>query len=228
MQSLNQGISQVQGGLDALNKQSAGLTGGSAQMKEAVNGLVEEYGKLDSGLNAYMDGVAQVTAGYQQVAGGAKELAKGSSALKSGSTALYSGTANLLNGIVELYDATGTLHDGAGQLDDGVTEMVAGISTLYDGAGELYDGTGELRTETSGMDTEIEDKIDELLDTVTGDDLEITSFVSDKNTNVDSVQFVIKTDSLEIEETEEVVHTNNKKMSIWQKFLNLFGLYDED
>lgn len=142
--------------------------------------------------------------------------------------ALYSGTANLLNGIVELYDATGTLHDGAGQLDDGVAEMVAGISTLYDGAGELYDGTGELRTETSGMDTEIEDKIDELLDTVTGDDLEITSFVSDKNTNVDSVQFVIKTDSLETEETEEVVHTNNKKMSIWQKFLNLFGLYDED
>ena len=49
------------------------------------------------------------------------------------------------------------------------------------------------------MDTEITDKIDELIKTVTGGDFEITSFVSEKNTNVQSVQFVIKADGIQME-----------------------------
>lgn len=106
--------------------------------------------------------------------------------------------------------------------------MISGIAQLYDGAGELKDGTSEMREETDGMDSEITDKIDELLETVTGGDLEVVSFVSDKNTNIDKVQFVIKTGGIQIEEIEEDNAKEAKTLNMWQKFLNLFGLYDED
>ena len=198
------------------------------ELKDAVNALVEEYGKLDTGLNSYTDGVAQVVAGYAQLAEGAGNLAEGSSTLKNGSASLYGGTKDLLNGIVKLYDSTGTLKDGTGKLDEGVAELITGISALYDGTGELKDGTEELRTKTSDADTEIEDKVDELLDTVSGGDSEVTSFVSEKNTNIDKVQFVIKTASITKDEAEEVVETEDTSMNVWEKFLDLFGLYKEN
>ena len=57
---------------------------------------------------------------------------------------------------------------------------MTGIVDLYDGTGELKDGTTTMREETSGMDTEISDKIDELLESITGGDRDIVSFVSEK------------------------------------------------
>jgi len=170
------------------------------ELKDAVNALVEEYGKLDTGLNSYTDGVAQVVAGYEQLSEGAGDLAEGSSTLKSGSASLYEGTKELLNGIVELYDATGTLKDG----------------------------TEELRTKTSEADTEIEEKVDELLDTVSGGDTEITSFVSEKNTNINKVQFVIKTEGITKKEKEEKTKTEEVSMNTWEKFLDMFGLYKKE
>lgn len=65
-----------------------------------------------------------------------------------------------------------------------------------------------MREETKDMDTQITDKIDELIETVTGGDFEVTSFLSDKNTNVQSVQFVIKAEGVRVEEvSEEIVET---------------------
>ena len=128
---------------------------------------------------------------------------------------------------MEIYDGTGTLKDGTGTLDDGVAELLSGIVQLYDGAGELKDGTSTMREETAGMDTEITDKIDELIETVTGGDFEVTSFVSEKNTNVQSVQFVIKVNGVQTEEVSEVMEEAPKKLTVWQKFLDLFGLYHE-
>lgn len=193
------------------------------QLKNAVNTLVKEYSKLDTGLTAYTDGVTQVVAGYKQVSKGASSLAAGSGELRNGSGSLYSGTAELLNGIVELYEGTGTLVDGTGQLDEGAAELISGIAQLYDGTGEMKDGTGEMRSETDGMDTEITDKIDELLESVSGGDAETVSFVSEQNKNVESVQFVIQSEGLAMEDAEPAVVEETESLNAWQKFLRLFG-----
>lgn len=74
--------------------------------------------------------------------------------------------------------------------------MDGGISSLKDGVQELKGGTSEFHEKTSDMDVQVEDKIDEMVSSMSGSDDEIVSFVSDKNTNVDSVQFVIKTAAL--------------------------------
>lgn len=51
------------------------------------------------------------------------------------------------------------------------------------------------------------------------------SFVSEKNENVSSVQFVIKTAAVEIPEAEEADSTPEEELNFWQKMLRLFGLY---
>lgn len=75
------------------------------------------------------------------------------------------------------------------------------MQSLYDGTVEMQDGTKEFYDKTYDMDTQIRDQIDDTLAEISGSDAPVVSFVSDKNGNVDSVQFVIKTDAIEKQET---------------------------
>lgn len=193
-----------------------------SQLSGAINTLTDEYGKLDAGIQEYTNGVAQIIAGYSQITKGSSALVQGSGELVKGSSSLYSGTEELLNGIVAFYDATGSLKNGTGELDDGVAELLAGIAQLNDGTIELKDGTGQLREETDGMDTEISDKIDDMLASFTGEDFETVSFTSEKNTNVDSVQFVIQTEAVEKIEMEEEEETEEEPKTFVEKLKELF------
>jgi len=58
----------------------------------------------------------------------------------------------------------------------------------------------ELYDKTADMDTHINDKLDSVLDSLQGND-KIVSFVSEKNTDVESVQFVMKIQAIVVSET---------------------------
>lgn len=105
--------------------------------------------------------------------------------------------------------------------------MYSGITSLDDGAKQLNDGTKEFYEQTDGMDTKIEDTVNEMLDSISGGDSEIVSFVSDKNTDVKAVQFVIKTAAIQKQEVTTDTADTAKKLNFWQKLLKLFGLYKE-
>lgn len=210
--------------IDELVNMLGGLAYKLTELSTAINTLVTEYEKLDSGINAYTEGVSEILAGYSQVSDGATKLVTGSGTLKNGTETLYSGTSDLLSGIVEVYNGTGTLTDGTGTLDEGVAKLLTGIVDLYDGTGELKDGTTTMREETAGMDTEISDKIDELLESITGGDRDIVSFVSEKNTNVNAVQFVIQSQAIEVSEVEENYSQPVEELNFWGKLLKLFGI----
>ena len=182
---------------DAVGELADNLTGliyNMSELKDAVNELAAEYSKLDDGLNVYTEGVAAVDQGYSQLSKGAVSLAAGSSELTKGSQSLYSGAQELTNG----------------------------ASTLYDGTGELKDGMSEMRDKTADMDTKITDQIDDMLDSMTGKNVETGSFVSKQDTNVEKVQFVIKTDSIEKPEEQETAQTEEVQESLWQKLTDLF------
>lgn len=71
------------------------------------------------------------------------------------------------------------------------------VSELYNGTVELRDGTAEFKKETNGITDDAEKERDSFFDEMTGNDVETGSFVSEKNTNVNSVQFVMKTDGIQ-------------------------------
>ena len=128
------------------------------------------------------------------------------------------GAKNLQLNMDTLYSNTGTLKLSTMQLNDAVNE-------LYGGTKDLADGTSEFAYKTSDMDTQISNEIDSMTSSITGSDAEVVSFVSDMNTNVDSVQFVIKTAAIEKAEAAVSDAANETPLTFWQKLLHLFGLY---
>ena len=74
----------------------------------------------------------------------------------------------------------------------------------------------------SDMDSQLNDKIDELIDGFTGADYEICSFASEKNTQVDAVQFVMTTPAIEEAEARRAPAQEAQTLSLWQRLLALF------
>jgi putative membrane protein len=88
----------------------------------------------------------------------------------------------------------------------------------------LTDGTGELRDNTTGLDTKLTDKINEVLDPLRGGTGSTHSFVSEKNTQVSSVQFVMHTPAIEKTESEVPDDETEEDLNLMQRVLRLFGL----
>ena len=127
-------------------------------------------------------------------------------------------------GASDLAKGSNSLVEGTETFDGGIASLYSGITELSDGAGELYEGTDKIKNKTSGMDGKINDKIDDVISSISGSESETCSFVSDKNTDVTSVQFVIKTDKIEVREKESEESNKEEKLTFWQKLLRLFGI----
>lgn len=186
----------------AIQQLAAGMSTLAAQYTDSQQGL-------HAGIQAYTAGVASVLEGSQKVGAGAAQL--------------QSGAGELNKGAGNLYDGTKELRDGVSDLNDGVDDLRNGVDELYDGTTEMKDGTTEMRDETSTLDTDVDDEIDEMLEKITGNLEEIPSFVSEKNTNIEAVQFVIQTEAVEIPEEEAKEEEEATPKSFWQKLLSLFG-----
>ena len=111
------------------------------------------------------------------------QILDGVSSLASGSKELLNGTRNPSSKNITIFD---------------------GITELCDGAKQLNNGTNELNSETEKMDEQLENQIDEILSSIQGDETEVQSFVSEKNQNIDNVQFVIKTKAIEQEKQRKL------------------------
>lgn len=196
-ESLKESYEELDEGINALADEVKNLLLKMTALKGGVDTLVTEYQKLDGGINEYTSCVAKIVAGYNGIISGACDLMTGSKTLSTGADALS--------------ESTGRLTDG--------------ISEIYDGLDELKNGTKEMKEKTDGTVGKISDKIDEMLSSITGENEQTFSFVSDKNTNVKSVQFVIQTEGVEIDDTKTAAPAAEEKLNFWQKLLRLFGLY---
>ena len=193
----------------------SGLAVNMSTLKSGIDQLVTQYSTLNSGIQEYTAGVGTIVSGYGQLTDGAGKLVNGSRELINGTSDLKKGTGDLYSGTQELYDGTTDLYDGTEDLYDGTQE-------LYDGTVEMQDGTKEFYDKTYDMDTQVRDQIDDMLAEISGSDDPVVSFVSGKNGEIASVQFVIKTAAIEKEEVEETVATEEAAAGFWQKLLALF------
>ena len=184
---------------------------------QGAQSLNTEYAKLDAGIKS-------LAVSVQQLADGVNQLVTEYGRLDKGVNEYTEGVAKVIAGYSQIVTGTSDLLSGSGELRDGTAELVNSIAELYDGTSQLKDGTGEMRDETDGMDTQITDKIDEMVNGITGGNYELVSFVSEKNTNVKAVQFVIQTESVQIKEADEATPVVEEKLNFWQKVLKLFGI----
>lgn len=109
-----------------------------------------------------------------------------------------------------------------GALGGGLGSMSTGLEELYTGAGKINSGMQQLYSETKNIPKQVQDRIDEYMAPYDKSDYKPVSFVSEKNTNISSVQFVIKTEKIEKEEPEKPQEAVTETPSFWTKLKDLF------
>ncbi|MFQ7757275.1 MAG: hypothetical protein ACLRH5_12325 [Intestinibacter bartlettii] len=198
-----EGSSKLINGIDAQMSTSSSQT---TLMSGAVS-LQTNYKKFDASIQELVSSLNNLMANMTQ--------------LKSGINKLTDNYATLDSGIKEYTSAVNKITNGYSKVYEGALDLVSGTHSLYKGTTELTDGTGEFKGETSDIDSKVDDEVDSMIDNFAGGDFEVESFVSDKNTDVDSVQFVIKTEAIKKEEVK-VEEEKTEELNFWQKLLNLF------
>ena len=128
------------------------------------------------------------------------------------------------DGASQLADGTNELNENVGLLSDAVSEFRGKMSKLYDGISELKDATEEFLDEISKLKGEVHDIVSDMIDELKGKGM-LRSFVSEKNTEIESVQFVIKTDAVSAGDAAQQAETPEESLTFWQKLLRLFGMY---
>ncbi|TYS77042.1 YhgE/Pip domain-containing protein [Rossellomorea aquimaris] len=146
---------------------------------------------------------------------GLAELQKGIASLSAEYGEFHSGLAGYTNGVGNLASSYSELHSG-------IVDLTGGTNELKNGVGDLHDGTAQLYKETKDLPAQMQEEIDKMITEYDKSDFEPVSFVSSENENVSSVQFVIKTESIEIEEQEEKKAEPEKEKGFWELFMDLF------
>ena len=198
-----EGSSKLINGIDAQMSTSSSQT---TLMSGAVS-LQTNYKKFDASIQDLVSSLNNLMANMTQ--------------LKNGINKLTDNYATLDSGIKEYTSAVNKITNGYSKVYEGALDLVSGTHSLYKGTTELTDGTGEFKGETSDLESKVDDEVDSMIDNFAGGDFEVESFVSDKNTDVDSVQFVIKTEAIKKEEVK-VEEEKTEELNFWQKLLNLF------
>lgn len=202
-------VSGAQGVVSQVNTELLAYDQTVTELKTAVKSLAEGSGSLAEGTTA--------------LSGAASEVSGGISGLSSGMQEMESGVKSLAEGTSALQNNSGSVEGGANELKEGVSTLYDGTKAVYDGISELKDGTGEFRKQTKDIDEKIETEIDSAIENMTGADFDVISFVSEKNEDVKSVQFVLKTPAIEKEESETLEDiSTEEEPGFLQKFLNLF------
>jgi len=247
MKTFKDGLGQLSTGADKLNS-------GAISLKNGLSELAEQNGSIISGamaiqqatfdsINAQLSGrgldlpvltpenysmvlssIPQLDVVKKQL-DGVVQFTQGLKSYVDGVSQLYNGALDLVNGTSEFKSSSSVIAASANELYNAGAELNAAIKKLRNGFSSYKKGTNKLRSGTSDMESEIDSKVDEIIAGIFGNGDKVISFVSDKNTNVTAVQFVLKTGPINPPEIEESVVPKPAKLTLWQKLLKLFGLY---
>lgn len=156
---------------------------------------------------------------------------------------------------VDLLDGAAALNDANQQLSEGLSEFAGKASELKDGAAALKSGTGELYQKTGELEKALSDYAEQLIDsrrqitekvgtlrekvdeakeqqtvTLPGKH-EVKSFASEKNDSVSGVTFVLTTEEIRSDTTEnsgqEFLSEHRylpETYSLWDRILIFFGI----
>lgn len=182
----------VQPSLDELNGNMKTMSGTLSSISENLTGSLQ--GMDMSGLGELQKGLAALSANYSE---------------------FHSGLVGYTGGVNQLASSYSQLHTG-------ITGIANGTSELNEGTVALQDGTVQLYEETKDMPAEMQAQINEMIGEFDKSDFTPVSFTSSKNEDVHSVQFVIKTSSIEKKEEETKTAEPEEEKGFWDLLLDLF------
>lgn len=198
---LYDGLAALVGQIKGLAAASGPLLNDFGQLTAGLIQLKEGYAGLHYGLSLYVnDGVGGLVTGLAGkegqpgLTGASSQVKEGLQALGQGGSALGAAGSELSAGLSELDQGLAGLVTGLSGLRDGLDQYQRqGLQSYAKGLGDFAAGMGELESETSGLKEQFMEALEERLAEFTGENFEVKSFASPRNTEVASVQFVIMT-----------------------------------
>ncbi|QKY70764.1 YhgE/Pip domain-containing protein [Lentibacillus sp. CBA3610] len=229
---------------DITDEQFAELRNSNAD-EEVVDQLIGTYEAAHTAKQTYLgmqEMFGSVTGTLDQISGSMREMADRAETiageiesgmenmneldalgeLQSGVSTMASQYQTFHSGLVEYTGGVSELASSYEELNTGIQELSDGTSSLDSGASELQDGTEELQDQTSNLPGQMQSEVDDMMDEYDASDFEPQSFVSDENENVDVVQFVLSTESIEVEEPETTDESEEEEPSFWDRLMDLF------
>lgn len=196
---------------ETYSKVKQGFAAVDTTLEKTIDGLTEMANNLDTmanGLSSSLENMDSME--------GFAQLQEGIASLSANYKTFHAGLVDYTEGVGQLASSYQDLHNGIGELSEGTGE-------LENGVGELHDGTTELHQSTKDIPKEMTEEIDQMMDEYDKSDFDAVSFVSAKNENVNSVQFVLKTESIKYEEPETTEEPKKEEKGIWARFKDLFS-----
>ena len=121
------------------------------------------------------------------------------------------------------FDGVNNLATEYGKMNSGISSLSSAMSRLASGSTDYAGGIGIFASSVSDIPGTIQEKVDGLVDP--GDDFETESFVSSKNKNINSVQFVVSTDKIKLKKvTKQEAGEAEGAQSILDKIWRLFNI----
>jgi putative membrane protein len=239
--SLETGIIDLSSGLQALSDQGASLRAGALNIQNSA------FDSSNAQLSAMgLSNITLTPADYKTILAEllanpaiTTEMTAAISALDQqldSITAFVAGVDSYTLGTTQLATGAAGLSAGAGSLSDGIDTLAAGLDQLYQSTAQLNDGmkaflegvaiyrtgTKAFQVGASRMDTEMSNQLDSLMSMLSNDGKLYSSYVSGDNTNVNFVQFVIKTDGINLGTKAPATEPKQVEKNLWEKFLDLF------
>lgn len=198
-------------------------------VKGTYNRVNEAFESVEPALNHIIESIREIRINLEQMAeqlGNSLEemtvqdsmgqLQEVIQTLSTNYQSFHQGLIEYTNGIHSLSAAYTDLHNGINSLKNGSNE-------LSSGAADLKRGTAKLADSTNDLPDQIKNEMDAMIHEYDKSDYEPVSFVSSKNQNVASVQFVMKTESMKQDEIDEEETIQTKEVEgFWDRLLDLF------
>jgi len=176
-----------------------------------VNGAIGEIEKTLGNVQTVISALENV-----DVVDSITQLQEGMDEFSASYQAFHSGLVGYTKGV-------GQLSSSYNQLHSGIVGLSGGTNELENGVGQLHNGTGTLYEATNNLPDQMKEEIDSMISEYDKSDFEAVSFVSDKNEKINSVQFVIKTESILLEEKEDTEKPEEEEKGFWARLKELFS-----
>ncbi len=245
LEKLEKGVQELQDGLDRLSQQNDALLAGAKQLVDAAfqtasQQLSQQFGAAAPTLTLVnyeeeLERLADLYPVTAELLGELKSQLDGAASFYAGLVAYTGGVSNAAGGLAEWQEGLNEAVQGSSQLvlgadtlADGLLEMAKGSRDFAGGVRAYRNGTAALKEQTANMDVLLEERLEQTIQDMLrqyGGTGEIASFVSARNTQMESVQFVIKTEGVSLPASPEEPNPPQEQLSFWQKLLRLFGIY---
>lgn len=216
-------------------------TNGTKKLVNGINNqLLPGSNKLGNGLSKLSTNGATLVNGGTSVSDGMIKISKGLSSiesqlnfddlskvsqLKDGTDLLIGNYSKISNGQVELANGADALANGLNEYRNGFGMFKDGVGQFADGVNQLSQGANTLKNETQGMTQLMEDQIDEAMSAFIKEGFKLESFVSEKNTNIQLVQFVYLSDAITVIK-EDKAPIETEELTFWEKLWDIITFWD--